>query len=472
MITGSMLRDALISGANRVAANSGEMNRINLFPVADGDTGANLTLTLGMAKQRLLRMSDDCTPAEVMRETADYMLRASRGNSGAILSAMARGAALRLSGKAPGDFGSGSKDAVSEKEFLEAMAAGTDAAYRAVSAPADGTMLTAARKTVRAGRRFLEQGERQKIESPADGGGSGSGEFWQELLDAGRRALMQTKYEMDLLRENEVVDAGALGFVSMLEGMAEVFLGNGICPEPGPGEADVERPYVFDREKVMRTDGALPTVTYVVNASFSGGSPLSMDLRKRLEPVTERLTLFLMKGSAEAKFGTDSPAAALKASLSSGGLREFSGFSHAADFKVRFSGSFPPAEEELRMACGAGSGFPGGAVPEASGLYAVVFTLLKDVREPCLRPEAEQVLLDFGRILALRESADALRCVCLTAEPGEVLCAAERGSISRGYMMDFVIVRHPGSELRSNPGPGRNSNKITAEETGTPLRPA
>ena len=149
--------------------------------------------------------------------------------------------------------------------------------------------------------------------------------------------------------------------------------------------------------------------------------------------MPDLILLFLMKGSAEAKFGTDSPADALKAALASGALREFSGFSHAADFKVRFSGSFPSAEEELRMLRGAGSGF------------RVVFTLLKDVRESCIRPEAERLLSKWGRLCALRESAEALRCAILTEDPAAVLSAAGKGGISRGYMMDFVIVQQPGT---------------------------
>ncbi|MBQ7536081.1 MAG: DAK2 domain-containing protein [Stomatobaculum sp.] len=413
MITGAVLRDALISGANRVAEESGEMNRINFFPVADGDTGANLTLTLGMAKQRLLRMPESSTAAEVLRETADVMLRASRGNSGAILSAMIRGMAVYVSHLPE------HRD-ISELSFFRALSEGVDLAFRTVSVPTDGTMLTVARKTARAGLGLLEETKETDMNR-----------IWKETLDTARRALSQTRFEMELLWENDVVDAGALGFVCFFKGMTEVFLGRGIVPEPAA--QDVERPYVFDKEKVMKTDGSLPVVTYVLNAEFSGENFIREEVRKRLEPCSERLTLFQFQDRSEAKFNTDDLAAAVKAAAETGCLVKLSGISHSANFKIRFGTLAAGFPEELEQKASA-----------APGSYGLIMLILKDSPEEKIGEKAVQMLkryyLEEGRY-HVTEERDLLRIAAVTDIPWRIMEEACQGGISRGFVTE-ILVQH------------------------------
>ncbi len=416
MVTGKMLRDAFISGANRVAGRSGEMNRINLFPVADGDTGANLTLTLGMAKQHLLRMEENCTPAEVIEDTAKYMLRASRGNSGAIFAAMMRGAAVRISSDVP------FRDRVFAKELINALSDGVDAAYRAVFQPEEGTMLTVAKKAVRAGKKFLE-------DLKQGGSDTEDTEFrmWETVLAAAGRALVQTKYEMDILRENDVVDAGALGFVSFLEGMTDVFLGKEMTPEPAPEEMDVEEPYVFDKGKVRRTDGSLPVVTYVVNVSFSDSGSLE-EMRKKLDPAADRLTVFMERNTIEAKFSTDDPAGAVRAAFSAGVVEKLYGISHSADFKVSFSEKTKEDKKKMEEA-------------DLQSIYSVEFEILKGVRERDLAEHAAGILKQYAGSIWIREESNVIRCAASAADPAEMIAAAACGVLSSGYMTRFAVRR-------------------------------
>ena len=90
-VSGAMLRDGIINAANLISSRRMELNRINVFPVPDSDTGSNMAVTLGAAKGQLLRLPESCTAKEAALTAAAAMLRGSRGNSGAILSLIFRG---------------------------------------------------------------------------------------------------------------------------------------------------------------------------------------------------------------------------------------------------------------------------------------------------------------------------------------------------------------------------------------------
>ncbi|MEG2203819.1 MAG: DAK2 domain-containing protein, partial [Oscillospiraceae bacterium] len=106
MMQGKTLRDAIISGANHIANNRQQVDALNVFPVPDGDTGTNMSMTISAAKRELERMGDDATVAEVSQIAASALLRGARGNSGVILSLLFRGFSKGLAGKktaAPAD---------------------------------------------------------------------------------------------------------------------------------------------------------------------------------------------------------------------------------------------------------------------------------------------------------------------------------------------------------------------------------
>ena len=130
MIQGKVLRDAIISGANHIANNRQQVDALNVFPVPDGDTGTNMSMTISAAKRELERLDDNATVDEVSKTAASALLRGARGNSGVILSLLFRGFSKGLAGK----------KAAAADDIANALTLGGEAAYKAVITPPPGTI--------------------------------------------------------------------------------------------------------------------------------------------------------------------------------------------------------------------------------------------------------------------------------------------------------------------------------------------
>ena len=135
MISGKILRDAIISGANNINNQRSRVDELNVFPVPDGDTGTNMGMTVGAAVRELEALDDSCTVGEAAKTAASAMLRGARGNSGVITSLLFRGFSKALEGK---------KEAGAD-DLVEALKKGVEGAYKAVMKPTEGTILTVAR---------------------------------------------------------------------------------------------------------------------------------------------------------------------------------------------------------------------------------------------------------------------------------------------------------------------------------------
>lgn len=131
MINGSQLRDAYISAANHIVARRQEVDALNVFPVPDGDTGTNMSMTISAAVPEL-KLMENPTVAAVAKTAASALLRGARGNSGVILSLLFRGFSKGLAGKKEAD----------GADFAQALTMGVEAAYKAVMKPTEGTILT------------------------------------------------------------------------------------------------------------------------------------------------------------------------------------------------------------------------------------------------------------------------------------------------------------------------------------------
>ena len=197
MIKGSVLRDSMISGANSIANQRSQIDELNVFPVPDGDTGTNMSMTIGAAKRDLQGLADGCTVEEASKVAAGSMLRGARGNSGVISSLLFRGFSKALVGK---------KEA-GAADIAKAFETGVAAAYKAVMKPTEGTMLTVARMGA-------EAAAKADTEDPV--------EMFEIILAAARDALAHTPEQLPVLKKAGVVDAGGAGFVTILEGMLSV----------------------------------------------------------------------------------------------------------------------------------------------------------------------------------------------------------------------------------------------------------
>lgn len=200
--------------------NKQKINELNVFPVPDGDTGTNMSLTMNSAAIELGRKQTD-TVGAVADCAASALLRGARGNSGVILSLLFRGVAKSLKGR----------ETASAAEFAAAVSAGVDAAYKAVMKPAEGTILTVSRLGAQAAVDFAK--DSTDFEGMLDA-----------LLAAAREALADTQNINPVLRRAGVVDAGGEGFVLVMDAMLGYLQGRTAAPVTSAGSgcrAGVER---------------------------------------------------------------------------------------------------------------------------------------------------------------------------------------------------------------------------------------
>lgn len=205
MITGSMLRDAVISASHHINNHRGEVDALNVFPVPDGDTGTNMSMTIGAAAREVIRLSEDAGAGEVAAAVASALLRGARGNSGVILSLIFRGISKGLKGCKQAD----------GTALANALQIGVEMAYGAVMKPTEGTILTVVRLGSESAKR-------------AANSGADAVAVFNAACDSAARALATTPDLLPVLKKAGVVDAGGQGFVLILEGMRSVFNGSGI----------------------------------------------------------------------------------------------------------------------------------------------------------------------------------------------------------------------------------------------------
>ena len=199
MFNGNVLRDAIISGANNIANNRHRVDELNVFPVPDGDTGTNMSMTIGNAAREIATLNDE-TVGKVAETAASALLRGARGNSGVILSLIFRGFAKGLKGKSE----------IDSPGFAEAIRLGVEQAYKAVMKPTEGTILTVAR----VGAEYAEQ-------AVADGKDALA--VFEAIIEGGNKALAETPEMLPVLKKAGVVDAGGQGLMVIFDGMMSVF---------------------------------------------------------------------------------------------------------------------------------------------------------------------------------------------------------------------------------------------------------
>ena len=200
MITGKQLRDAVISGANSILKNRKYVDDLNIFPVPDGDTGTNMSMTIGAGSEAMASLGEEETTAAVAKAAASAMLRGARGNSGVILSLLFRGFSKGLEGTETAD----------GPQLAQALAIGVDAAYKAVMKPTEGTILTVARVAAEKGAAAAEIDPDPVY-------------VWDAICLGAAEALSTTPELLPVLKKAGVVDAGGQGLCMIFDGMMRVF---------------------------------------------------------------------------------------------------------------------------------------------------------------------------------------------------------------------------------------------------------
>ena len=223
MLTGKMFRDGVISASNNISNSRKAVDALNIFPVPDGDTGTNMSMTIGAAAKEMAVLPDDCSLSEAASKCASALLRGARGNSGVILSLIFRG------------FAKGFKelDTAQGKDVARAFELGVKAAYKAVMKPTEGTILTVVRKASEAASELAKT-----VDDPM--------EVAFAALMAAKEALAETPEQLPVLKQAGVVDAGGQGLVLIFEGFHSVFA-NGALVQP------VEAPQELPKDESKST---------------------------------------------------------------------------------------------------------------------------------------------------------------------------------------------------------------------------
>ena len=281
-VDGKTLAAMLIHASASLDAEKQKINELNVFPVPDGDTGTNMSLTIGTAATEL-RQKNPATVGQATALCASAMLRGARGNSGVILSLIFRGFSRAMK----------DKDTMDGIDLADAINAGVIAAYRAVMKPAEGTLLTVSRLAGdRAGRAAEENTAFEYVLASA--------------IDRAREALADTIHQNPVLKKAGVVDAGGMGFVVVLQAMLDELQG---IPAPQSGQEEAK-----PQEKADFGALAEEELTFTYDTVFivrrTGGRPLE-EYRAWLETIGD--SLVIGEGDEEFKVHvhTDDPGLAL-----------------------------------------------------------------------------------------------------------------------------------------------------------------
>ncbi|WP_419171640.1 DAK2 domain-containing protein [Negativibacillus massiliensis] len=298
MIKGSQLRDAFISGANSISNCRQQVDALNVFPVPDGDTGTNMSMTINAAKRELETLKDDPTVEQVSKKAASALLRGARGNSGVILSLLFRGFSKGLEGKEEAD----------AKDIAHALSLGVSAAYKAVMKPTEGTILTVARLASEHAQQVAQQEEITEVM------------MWKEILSAAEDALAQTPEMLPVLKKAGVVDAGGQGFVEIWKGMLSVIENEQIIPSEEEAQAAPKEKKAhgvaaeFNEEDIH----FCYCTEFIINKEHPDADPLS--LRAYLESIGDCVVVVDDEEIIKCHVHTNEPGNAIQAALKLGYL--------------------------------------------------------------------------------------------------------------------------------------------------------
>ncbi len=300
MIQGAQLKNAIISGSNNIAKYRKQVNDLNIFPVPDGDTGSNMSMTIGAAVAELKKLPDTVSASEVAKKAASAMLRGARGNSGVILSLLFRGISKGLEGV----------EMAGSKELLHALDLGVEEAYKAVTRPTEGTILTVARVAAEQGREAFSHGAEEPVR------------VWDAVCMGAAKALEETPELLPVLKRAGVVDAGGQGLCLIFEGMLSVFRG-GIIIESGMSEEErAQETAEFFRSAAAEFDSEI-TFTYCTEFVIGRDREIvkdPLDLRLHLETIGDCVLVADDEEIIKVHVHTEDPGDALQAGLQYGQL--------------------------------------------------------------------------------------------------------------------------------------------------------
>lgn len=298
MINGSDLRNAMISGANNILKHKTTVDELNIFPVPDGDTGTNMSMTMGAAAAELSKAQGG-KAGDVAHIAASALLRGARGNSGVILSLLFRGFSKGIEGM--NEVGGG--------DLANALGMGVEAAYKAVMKPTEGTILTVSRVA----------SEKGKAAAAID---DDVVYVWGAICKGAAEALEQTPDLLPVLKKAGVVDAGGQGLCHIFDGMMSVFKDHVIIANDTNTDETVHSSDDFFRNAAAEFDQVI-NFTYCTEFIVGRNPDCTKDpleLRAYLEGIGDCVVVVDDEEIIKVHVHTEDPGNALQAALTFGQL--------------------------------------------------------------------------------------------------------------------------------------------------------
>ncbi len=339
-IDGLLLREMVIAGAALLEKNRETVDALNVFPVPDGDTGTNMSLTMASAIRELnaREYTTACSAADAMSKGA---LRGARGNSGVITSQILRGFAKSLNGA----------ETISPVQFAEALRRGSETAYKAVMKPKEGTILTVARV-------IGEDAVRQAQESPDD-----FEALFDVILRSGEAILQRTPDMLPVLKQAGVVDAGGRGFLYILTGFYAALRGEEPEKLTAPGQEGTEEgTESAEEEESPFTYSCAFTLRHIRETVTEESIVI---FRRQLNRIGQNVKALREGDEISCRLDTNDPGKALQYGLDVGEIVECSLVNHREERRAKEppAPEKPPVEAEKKpygfVSVSLGEGFAG-----------------------------------------------------------------------------------------------------------------
>jgi DAK2 domain fusion protein YloV len=300
VINGVLLKNAIISGANNIVRHKKEVDELNIFPVPDGDTGTNMSMTITAAAKLLAESEEGISVAEVSKMTSSAMLRGARGNSGVILSLLFKGIAEVLK----------ESEEVDGVLFADALTLGVEYAYKAVMNPTEGTILTVARLAAEAARIAADVENDPIIVLGA-------------VCNAAEDALTQTPELLHVLKKAGVVDAGGKGLCIIFEGMLSLLRDGVMINIDAPVEVKKENTDDFFKNAAAEFDSEINftyCTEFIVGKNDNATADSVAELRAYLEGIGDCVVVVEDDDIIKTHVHTENPGLALETALKYGQL--------------------------------------------------------------------------------------------------------------------------------------------------------
>lgn len=297
-IDAKMLSKMFLAGAKNLESKKEWINELNVFPVPDGDTGTNMTMTIMSAAREVSALGENPDMVSLCKAVSSGSLRGARGNSGVILSQLLRGFTKSISGK----------EQLGIPELADAFEKAVETAYKAVMKPKEGTILTVAK------------GGSEKARELADGGMENMGEFLDQVIAHARYVLSQTPELLPVLKQAGVVDSGGQGLVEVMSGAYDAFLGKEIdytIEQASSRPAGKSSGYQAQAEAEIKFGYC---TEFIIMLSKTFNIKHEMDFKAYLESIGDSIVCVADEDVVKVHVHTNDPGLAIQKALKNGQL--------------------------------------------------------------------------------------------------------------------------------------------------------